>query len=370
MQVLRNVRVVDSNTTSEPVDIFIQDSKIAGIHKSGIIKGNYEEYNGKGMLAIPGLLDLHFHPMVGKPERIPEGMRKEGTAAVAGGFTYVRCHMLVGQISQNGWLPIIEKMIREAENSARLDFSLNPQVGNIKHVSEIPGLIARGINGFKLFYDAYRGKVGRDLGIVAEDNVRQVLLGVLKAISKNPKVRLVVHAEDEDYIQFVGSQPRHGKKEILEAFSESRPDFAEVLKQNELCLLAEEFGSNIHIAHVSGRRSLQTVLAAKQRYPNITFETEPHYLLLDYTMSRQLGIYGKVIPPLRSPDDRKAMVDAVANRKVDSISTDTNPFTKAEKENGQGKYGDIDKASPGFDNIQVVLPLLITNFVKKGVFTI
>jgi len=370
VKAIRNVRIVDSYRTSEPMDVFIQDSKISGIHKSGIIKGDYEVYDGKGMLAIPGLVDLHFHPMVGKPDQLQSGMKTEGMAALAGGFTYLRCQMLVGLVSERGWVPLIEKMISDAEKSAPLDFSFNPQLGNLKHVSEVPQLITHGINGFKLFFDAYRGEVGRKLGIVAEENIRQVLQGILAAISMNPQVRLIVHAEDEDYIQYITGQPKTGGKGILEAFSDSRPPFAEVLKQNELASLAEEFGSNVHIAHVSGERSLRAVLAAKQRYPNITFETEPHYLLLDYTMSKKLGVYGKVVPPLRSPADRKALVSAVANRKVDSISTDTNPCTKAEKENGESKYGNIDKVSPGFDNIQVVLPLLITNFVKKNVFTI
>ncbi|MEM4084194.1 MAG: hypothetical protein QW752_04035 [Thermoplasmata archaeon] len=70
----------------------------------------------------------------------------------------------------------------------------------------------------------------------------------------------------------------------------------------------------------------------KNRGLDVTMETDPHYLAFDYSMWKRIGIYGKVNPPLRGPEDRKFLINGISKRMLDSISTDTNTFTKVKRQ--------------------------------------
>ena len=366
---IANVRAVTGSTVTDPVDIFVKHGKIEGIHKAGVLKSKGNVYDGKGKLALPGLIDLHFHPGIGSAEVVPKVMASEGKAALAGGFTYLRGHLLLGKDAENGYLPIIQNIIRETQRVSPVDFSFNPQIGTMKQVKEMPDLVRMGIMGFKIFYDAYQGEEGRNLGLSSDNNIKNVLLKSLEFAGNHPEVRLVIHAEDGN-IPVIAAERNASEKNLLKKFSLSRPPVSEIVKIQEVSRLSQYFDAKIHLAHVSSEEALKCVLYEKTANENLTFETEPHYLLLDYENNQSLGIYGKVIPPLRSPSDRSAMVEAISKRQVDSISTDTNPFTKAVKNMGESVFGDIDKVSPGFDFIQLVLPLIVTRLVIKGFFTI
>lgn len=366
---ITNVRAVTGSTITDPVDIFVKDGKIEGIHKAGVLRSNGNTYNGRGKLALPGLIDLHFHPGIGSSEVVPKIMASEGKAALAGGFTYLRGHLLLGKDAENGYLPVIDSIIVDSEKVSPVDFSFNPQIGTVKQVNELPQLVKKGIRGFKIFYDAYQGEEGRILGLSSDNNIKNVLLRSLQFAGDHPEVRLIVHAEDGN-IPGIAAERNKSEPNLLKKFSLSRPPLSEILKIQEVSQFSKYFGANIHIAHVSSEEALDCVLNEKISNPGLSFETEPHYLLLDYENNQSLGIYGKVIPPLRSPSDRSAMVRAISKRQVDSISTDTNPFTKSIKNMGESVFGDIEKVSPGFDFIQLALPLMFTKIVNKGHFSI
>ncbi|MEM3715403.1 MAG: hypothetical protein QXF82_10700, partial [Nitrososphaeria archaeon] len=343
-----NVRIVSSNGISDNCDIFIDDDRITAIHKHGIIKPEGDIFDGKGHLALPGMVDIHFHAGLGSIESVYRDMEVESKAAAAGGFTYLRSHLIIGKEAANGYGSKIEDIIKNTEKVSTVDFSFNPMIGNTKQAEELDILIRKGINAFKIYYSAYKGKEGADLGIYVDDNIDDVVFETLNRASKYDRTRIIFHAEDGNIVKHFTKLEIKKRANGLKAFSNGRPTIAEITKINEVCSLATALNAKIHIAHISSIEAFNSVMKWKNRGLDVTMETEPHYLAFDYSMWKRIGIYGKVNPPLRGPEDRKFLINMISKRMLDSISTDTNTFTKSEKTNGEDKYGNIWNARPGF----------------------
>jgi carbamoyl-phosphate synthase/aspartate carbamoyltransferase/dihydroorotase len=119
--------------------------------------------------------------------------------------------------------------------------------------------------------------------------------------------------------------------------------------------LAEESGRPVHIAHVSTRREIETIVAAKERGALVTCEVTPHHLWLCDADATALGGFGDVRPRLATADDRAALwahLDA-----IDCIATDHAPHTREEKA--------LDRPPPGMPGLETALPLALTA-VQEG----
>ena len=127
--------------------------------------------------------------------------------------------------------------------------------------------------------------------------------------------------------------------------------------------LASETGCAYHVCHVSTKESVALIREAKNRGVAVTCETAPHYLLLDDSMLREDGAW-KMNPPLRSKEDRDALIDGVLDGTIDMIATDHAPHSAEEKSRG------LEKSPFGITGIELAFPLLYTRLVKEGVITL
>ena len=124
--------------------------------------------------------------------------------------------------------------------------------------------------------------------------------------------------------------------------------------------LAERTGCPYHVCHVSTKESVDIIRRAKARGVDITCETAPHYLILDDSKLQEDGRF-KMNPPLRSPSDRKAMIEAVLDGTVDMIATDHAPHSAEEKSRG------LKDSSMGVVGIETAFALMYTRFVRSGI---
>lgn len=357
--VISNVRAVGGSYVTEPCDIAITDGRISGIYANGVHPFiGVKKYDGEGLYALPGLVDLHFHSGLGSEAKLYDEFKIESKAAVSGGFTYLRCHLILGEDGRHGYLNRIDSIINGIESLSHCDFGLNPQIGGLIHVKEMEDLIAKGINAFKIFYDVYRGEEGRKIGILVDEDIKKAVISAMEKASKYREVRLMFHAEDEDLVDHFSRKLLVGKEGGLEVLHRARPPLAEAIKVKEISELASLFGAKIHFVHLSSKAAVEAAREYREKV-DMTIETEPHYLIFDYT-AKLIEKYGRVNPPIRTPTDREYMVNAVKTGLVDSVSTDTNPASLKQKQGGM----------PGFDNIQIVLPLMITFLVKPGLLSI
>jgi dihydroorotase (multifunctional complex type) len=160
---------------------------------------------------------------------------------------------------------------------------------------------------------------------------------------------IVVHAEDNDALKFFASDPARTRH------SARRPPISAALAVSRALALAEETGRQLHIAHLSTAREIELVKAAKTRGVHLSCEVTPQHLFLSTDDEERLGAFGIVNPPLRSPDDVRALWQNLLH--VDLIATDHAPHTLAEKQSATPPSG-----MPG---LETMLPLLLTATSEK-----
>ena len=127
--------------------------------------------------------------------------------------------------------------------------------------------------------------------------------------------------------------------------------------------LADETGCGYHVCHISTKESVALIREAKKSGVNATCETAPHYLLLDESCLQEDGRF-KMNPPIRSREDRDALLEGAADGTIDMIATDHAPHSREEKARG------LEKSAFGIVGLETAFPLLYTGLVKNGVISL
>jgi len=292
---------------------------------------------------LPGFCDVHVHfrePGFSYKETISSG----STAAARGGYTFV-CTM-----------PNLKPVPDTAEH-------LKVQTDIIRRdavIGILPyGAITVGERGEKLadleamapdavaFSDDGRG-------VQREDLMREAMQRA-KALGKV----IVAHCEDNSllrggYIHDGAYAKAHGHRGICSE-SEWRPIERDIR-------LSRETGCAYHVCHISTKESVALIRQAKREGVDITCETAPHYLLLDENDLREEGRF-KMNPPLRSAQDREALIEGILDGTIDMIATDHAPHSAEEKARG------LEGSAFGIVGIETAFPLLYTKLVREGVIT-
>jgi dihydroorotase len=127
--------------------------------------------------------------------------------------------------------------------------------------------------------------------------------------------------------------------------------------------LVEEIGCAYHVCHISTKESVELIRKAKARGVDVTCETGPHYLVLTDMDLQEDGRF-KMNPPLRSEEDRQALIEGIIDGTIDMIATDHAPHSAEEK--GRG----LEKSAFGIVGIETAFPIMYTHLVKTGIITL
>ena len=171
---------------------------------------------------------------------------------------------------------------------------------------------------------------------------------------------IVAHCEDNSllhggYIHDGEYAKAHGHRGIC-----SESEWGPIARDIEL---ARETGCAYHVCHISTKESVEIIRKAKAEGVNITCETGPHYILLDDSCLEEDGRF-KMNPPLRSREDRLALIEGIKDGTIDMIATDHAPHSAEEKARG------LEKSAFGIVGLETAFPVLYTELVKKGVITL
>ena len=305
---------------------------------------SFYNFNTDEYIVFPGFCDVHVHfrePGLFYKETIRTG----SMAAAHGGYTTV-CTM-----------PNLKPV-----PDCRSNLSLQLSIINIDSVVNIVpyGAITVGEMGEKLSdMDSMASKVvafsddGR--GVQSEEMMRSAMLKA-KSLGK----MIVAHCEvnsllDGGYIHLGKYCLENGHKGIC---SESE------WKQIERDIaLAEETGCAYHVCHISCKESVDLIRQVKARGVNVSCETAPHYLLLDENDLQEDGKF-KMNPPLRSREDRLALIEGIKDGTIDIIATDHAPHSAEEKSKG------LAGSAFGIVGLETAFSSLYTGLVKTGVITL
>ena len=147
---------------------------------------------------------------------------------------------------------------------------------------------------------------------------------------------------------------QHGHRGIC-----SESEWAQIARDLKL---VEEIGCAYHVCHISTKESVEIIRQAKARGVNVTCETGPHYLVMDDSFLQEEGRF-KMNPPLRSAEDRQALVKGIQDGTIDCIATDHAPHSAEEKAKG------LEKSAFGVVGIETAFPVCYTYLVKTGIIS-
>lgn len=326
-------------------DILVEGGVLAAV--GGEIAGDGTErvVSLDGLYVLPGLVDVHVHfrePGFSYKETIATGT----AAAARGGYTTV-CTM-----------PNLNPAPDCLEN---LDEQLK-LIDADAVVKVIPyGTITEGQAGSGRLADM---EAMKDLVVGFSDDGRGVQTAVLMEEAMREAARLgkpvVAHCEvdellREGYIHDGEYARAHGHKGIC-----SESEWRQVERDIEL---VRRTGCQYHVCHVSTRESVELVRKAKVEGLKVSCETAPHYLILCDEDLQEDGRF-KMNPPLRSRDDRAALIEGIVDGTIDVIATDHAPHSVEEKSKG------LEKSAFGIVGLETAFPLLYTHLVLKNIITL
>ena len=316
-----------SLTVNQPSDI-----------KGGIVS-NFNNY-----FIFPAFCDVHVHlrePGFSYKETIKSG----SMACAKGGYTDV-CSM-----------PNL-KPVPDNEDNLKVQQDIIDKDAVIKvhpFASITIGQLGEELSDFEKLASKCIGFSDDGRGVQSEELMRQAMI---KAKSLNKII--VAHCEDNSllnggYIHDGEYAKLHGHKGIC-----SESEWGPIKRD---LALAKEIGCKYHVCHISCKESVELIRKAKAEGVDVTCETAPHYLVFNDMDLKEEGRF-KMNPPIRSEEDRLALIEGIKDGTIDMIATDHAPHSAEEK--GRG----LEKSLMGIVGIETAFSVMYTKLVKTGIITL
>jgi dihydroorotase len=311
---IKGGRVIDPEKKKESAaDIFIKDGIVEKIDKSITAAGSsVEVINASGLVVSPGFVDMHVHlrdPGFEDEETVESG----ALAAVKGGITTVVCMPNTGP-------PI------DSEHAVRyiMDKSQNAACRVLPVASMTKGQKGRSITEMGLLSQA--GAVGfSDDGKCVADS--RLMYEVMR-YSIQFGLPLILHEEDIRMSEHgLVHEGNYSTMLGLEGISGLSDD---IMIARDI-MLAKKSRAKIHITHLSTAGAVDMIDRAKKDGVDITCDVTPHHLFFDDSVLASFNTNFKVMPPIRSSEDRKALVEGLGSGVIDAIASDHAPHLDTEK---------------------------------------
>lgn len=341
--ILKSGRIVRGGT-SEMADVVVCDGKIVQIAPEVTVAEGDKVVDCTGKIVVSGLVDLHVH--LREPGFEAKETIASGTAAAAhGGFTTV-CSMpnlnpapdtvehlqvQLDAIKRDAVVKVLPyaTITRERYGRELVDFAaLKPMVAGFSDDGS-------GVQNGEVMRAAMAEAVKTDAIIAAHCEVNELLKGG--------------YIHDGEYAA------KHGHKGIC-----SESEWQQIERDIEL---ASECGCRYHVCHISTKESVELIRQAKQRGVKITCETGPHYLTMCDMDLQEEGRF-KMNPPIRSAEDRDALVEGIKDGTIDVVATDHAPHTLEEKSRG------LAGSAMGVVGLETSFAVIYTKLVREGVITL
>ncbi|HEU4424278.1 MAG TPA: dihydroorotase [Pilimelia sp.] len=321
----------------EPADLLLRDGAVANVGPRLTARGA-EVIDADGLVALPGLVDLHTHlrePGREDAETVESGSR----AAALGGYTAVCAMANTSPVADTAG--VVEQVFRLGREAGLVDVQ---PVGAVtvglagEQLAEL-GAMATSAAAVRIFSD--------DGHCVADPRLMRRALEYVKAFDGV----IAQHAEEPRLT--VGAQMHEGEVSNRLGLT-GWPAVAEEAIIARDVLLTEHVGSRLHVCHVSTAGAVEILRHAKARGIRVTAEVTPHHLLLTDELTASYDPVYKVNPPLRTAADVAALRQALADGVIDVVATDHAPHAVEDKE-CEWAY-----ARPGMLGLETALPVVLS----------
>ncbi len=329
--------------TFQSVDLFIDDGIIVSIGRD-ISVSDAIIIPADGLTVFPGFTDVHVHlrePGFSYKETIATGT----LAAARGGYTNV-CSM-----------PNLSPCPDTFENlKVQLDIIEKDAVINVYPFGTITkGQAGEMLSDMEDMADKVIGFSDDGRGVQSEEMM-------LAAMSKAKSLDKIISAHCEDNNLLFGGYIHDGQYAKTHAHAGicSESEWGPIKRDIEF---VRKTGCKYHVCHISTKESVELIRKAKAEGVNITCETGPHYLTMNDSMLMENGRF-KMNPPIRSEEDRLALIEGIKDGTIDVIATDHAPHSAEEKSKG------LEKSMMGVVGIETAFAVCYTKLVKTGIITL
>ena len=343
MEYLLKNAVVMMDGTMTKGDVFVRGGRVVSVGAAVSAPSAQVFDFSNNVVVLPGFVDVHVH--LREPGFSYKETMETGTASAArGGYTTVCAMPNLNPVPDS--LDNLKVQLSRIAEGASIDVL---PYGAIT-VGE-KGEVLADMEGMAKYVAAFSDD-GR--GVQSEDMMREAMMKA-KELGKI----IAAHCEDNDllfggYIHDGVYAKAHGHRGIC-----SESEWGQIKRDLKL---VEEIGCAYHVCHISTKESVQLIREAKARGVNVTCETAPHYLILT-DEDLQDDARFKMNPPLRSKEDRAALIEGIVDGTIDMIATDHAPHSAEEKSRG------LEKSAMGVVGLETAFAAMYTHLVKTGIIT-
>jgi allantoinase len=342
--IIRGQTVVSADAIG-PASIHVGGEKIVAVRPFDEVVENCQIVEAGDSVIMPGLVDTHVH--INSPGRTEwEGFRTATRAAAAGGVTTL-IDMPLNSIPPTTTLPGFKTKLDAAKHDCFVDVGFWGGVvpGN---TPELAPMFAAGVVGFKCFLvpsgvDEFPHVTEDDLRVAMPELSRLGAMLIVHAELPGP----MKATEGTDYQAFLHSRPRAAENEAIEM----------------MIRLSREFGTRVHIVHLSSSDALPLLRDAQAAGVKITAETCPHYLHFAAETIPEHATEFKCCPPIRENENREKLWQGLADGTIDMVVSDHSPCPGEMK---LRESGDFMAAWGGIASLQLRLPVTWTEARRRG----
>jgi dihydropyrimidinase len=342
--IIRGGTVV-SATGRRAADVTVETGRIVAVGESLAAPAEAREIDARGLLVLPGVVDVHTHTRVASDDA-PDRFFRDSVAAAFGGTTTFLAFNNPGTGSeQSGSLPTDAQAWRlQTDSDSAVDYGLHlvlqPAHAD-KLATEIPAVVEMGVPTFKAF-------MVYDFGLSPD-----AIGDALRAAARS-RGMLMVHGEDRAALEANIARLKSQGKTQPRYHAESRPPYVEATGTRMAIELARAADAPVYLVHLSSQAALAEVKAGRAIGGKVLVETCPHFLVLDESRydlpDAQCACY-VISPPLRSAADRDALWAALADGALNVVSTDHVPDTLADKRGWDECFDLVSNGAPGIETL-------------------
>lgn len=346
--IIKGARVIDpANDIDATLDIRIRDGIIADVASGLTALDSEEVLNAEGLTAAPGLVDVHSH-FRDPGQTHKETLHTGALAAAAGGYTSVIC--MANTLPAVDNIDTLSDIIRRAHDE-KIHIYQTAAVTRDRageSLSDMEALKEAGAAGF-----TDDGSPIMDLSVVTS---------AMKEAARIDTI-LSFHEEDPAYVGIAGINEGAASGRLGIKGADRKAEYSMVERDLKLAL---DTGARIDIQHVSAKESVDLIreYKMKDRKGLIHAEATPHHFSLTEDAISDYGSLAKVNPPIRTEEDRLAIIRGLADGTLDLIATDHAPHAASEK------GAALTEAPSGMTGLETALSLGITNLVKTDMLSL
>ncbi len=349
---IKNARIIDAVTGMDEIgDVAIVDNFIAGAGKDldieeikaryDVTESEIQTIDATGLVVAPGLVDTHVH-FRDPGQTYKEDIESGAAAAARGGFTTVVCMANTKPVVDNiDTLKYIQEKGEKTPIHVLQTATVTKGMAG-KELVDMEALEEAGAAGFT------------DDGLPIMDE--KILVQALKKAAELD-LPVSLHEEDPEFVKQAGVNMGAVSEKLGYGGASRKAEDVMVARDVALAL---ETDATLVIQHISSKNSVEFVRAAKKQGGDIHAEATPHHFTLTEDAVLKYGTNARMNPPVRTEEDRQAIIEGIKDGTIDMIVTDHAPHSKEEKDR------DLASAPSGIIGLETSLGLGIKSLVQPG----